>query len=782
MAEDLVFDPDTATYHELTVSGTDKKAFYPDNDSSYNNVTIGFDIEAAVLGGYGITHAAELVETNYNTIRVGNVDPAKRIDVLLSVQGAQAVIYTAKEAGAVARSNYNRLYVTNVSTKALYGGSVFIIDSPGSIGYSEYNVSYIVNSTVHYNDIQLQWAAGGSVEITADSVNKGQTSNGSAVVNHNTIYFINSWGKNLAGAFVRFFRRASQDLRQDVEASYNHVIVIDSGPQSMSHAYPGNDEPEIIAGAFVLKNSLGYVQAHHNSVTLQGDTKVRYAFGTYFDQQSSDPTPASDMELFLGNTLNIVLPKEGGIEVTQSVSNFQFYNFTFSSAAENGAAGLKAGDRIFLSEGYTCACFSEIAPMDASFPVESRKTRIGYIDLSPDGDIPPDGQVYELMSAENGIIPGDFDQSEAEGQMGPFILLKFDLKLAPDKLFSILRGALAHPQLKDPVSGGNGSLALVVQGSDLIFDEFLEPVTNFLAFEDGGPEDGRPGGGGKASANAFPEPKCPRAAFAVSYGESSYENGGDLDLESLNAALGVACERRVSFGLATFGVFAEGGRASYDSAHKVSGYDGIEGDGETGYFGGGLGARLDFNPGRFGRFYLQGAGRFGRVDLDYRTDKFSPMRGNTLSYDAGYAYRGAYFGSGFLFPAGKNVTVDSYMSYMWTTLGKSGVTTNIGERLEFEQSSSRIARAGARLTGTLGGSLSARVGFNAVYEFDGETRASTRKRNIAPASLKGTTGALELGLDYRKNGSGPFTLGVSFQTFAGKRKGARGSVNLSYSF
>jgi hypothetical protein len=772
LAEDLVYDPATSPLESELIIGSYKLAFYPKGGSTHNNVWVRHDLNGYIVGGLNPMVTPGTSESSHNTVFVGSADPLTRITIGGLVEGGEASISGIRDALAVAIAANNRVFVSNAEIHGVYGGVADLPDSPGAVGYANDNLVRVENTTIDNSATDIRNAAAAYVNATMEYVQPYVKGDRTVVANRNTMYFANGLFQNLYGASVRLLFTASEGERHDVEASFNTVEVVDSSLVNMKAEGALGKAYGQIAGTYVSKQSPGDIKAHHNTVTLRGDTSVGEVWGTLLTLAPGAYSASDEVELYLGNTLNVVLPGEGGITVARTVANFQVFNFRFSAAASagGGAVGLAAGDVIYLSDGYPNLPEEEppIQPLAGPAPgAQDRAARVGSVDLEPDGGIPQDGTAYELMSAENGIIPGDFSQTEATGSMGPFIVLEYDLSLTARSLFATLRRSLAHPQLVDPGAAGGGSLAMVGQGSALAAERFLDPG---LSFDD---TDG---------GLALPGPSCPNPAFAASYGRNSYDDGGKLTLRGFNWAVGVGCRMGLPRGALSLGAFAEGGRADYESSHPAGGYPAISGDGESSYLGGGLAARMEFGPTRAGRPYLLAGARLGRARTSYLTTGFDPLAGGPLSLETEAAYRGASAGAGLLLQPGPDSALDLRLGFAWTGIDGDSAPTSAGEPIEFEGGDSKVASASLGLTGRLSGPLMARVGLGALHEFDGETRASVRGRRIRPSSLEGASGSIGLGLEFSPGVGHPFRAGLSFQGYAGRRRGQEASARLTYLF
>ncbi|MDR2406230.1 MAG: autotransporter outer membrane beta-barrel domain-containing protein [Deltaproteobacteria bacterium] len=777
VAEDLVYDPLTTVFTDIPDDIQGRQRFYPTTSPSNNTVKVGYDITAYILGGLIETEeASKLIESSHNTLWIGTDDKHKPINVSQGITGGDAGIRFAPEPGSVVKAEYNKLYITNVIGAGLSGGSAVIFNSIGSVAYANHNEVTIVNSSFNVHSAKYFMTAG-LARIFYNPWGDSLDANGNGIANYNSMTFINSWAKYVWAAAVTYASDTSGDHVQDVEANYNTLYIKDSGPHSQNPYVEAAHEIGDVAAVYVEKCFMGDLKAGNNTVILEGNTRVSNVYGTWYQYSWLDNSPRSKIEVFLGNTLNVVLPKEGGIEVLGDVGNFQYFNFLFKNNSKDGTVGLVAGNQIYLTddlpmsypvEDPEAAVAEAVANLEVAAENQvSRKVSIGRIDLTYGKSLPADGTTFELLSAAGGIIAGDFDQKTAKGSMGPFIELNYDLILSSNSLMAILRQSRPYSQLEDPVSAENGSLAFIGQGSDLVASKFFDKGVSFDS-------DG--------SGINLPSPTCPNPAFAISYGKSSYDNGGEFELTGYNAVLGISCQMQASFGSVGFGVFAEGGKADYDTHHSFTDMPAIDGGGGIDYIGGGVSGRLDFNPGSYGRFYLQLGGRYGTVDLDYRSLGFEPLEGGPLSYESRNSYKGAFFGSGYLFNIRKNALMNTFLNYRWTRIGSDHVLTNVGETIDFDKSDSQVLNLGARLTGKVNDSVNAYVGMSLFYEFDGETQARTYERPIAQVSVKGATGGIELGMNYRKSAESPFAVGLSFQGYSGRRRGVEGTAQLSYNF
>ena len=108
--------------------------------------------------------------------------------------------------------------------------------------------------------------------------------------------------------------------------------------------------------------------------------------------------------------------------------------------------------------------------------------------------------------------------------------------------------------------------------------------------------------------------------------------------------------------------------------------------------------------------------------------------------------------------------------------------SNLGQDIRFSTSRSQRTRASLTFSRATRRNVSFYLGTGAEYEEDGEREAWVSGRRLIPTTRRGASFSFEGGLDFRPSMASPFSIDLSFQGYAGRKKGISGSLNLSYSF
>ena len=315
-------------------------------------------------------------------------------------------------------------------------------------------------------------------------------------------------------------------------------------------------------------------------------------------------------------------------------------------------------------------------------------------------------------------------------------------------------GSRAKSESKMLSEGFLGGLAFNLQGADLIADRGINSAIDVTNNENS-------------------------AIFAqISRGSIDYETGSSVDMDGTNMLLGTAWKRGTE---TTMGIFAEYGDGSYDTKNNFNGIE-MRGSGDTSYFGGGLLARRDFSGTDAGHYYLEGSMRLGRTDNEYTNSYLHDSLGRIAHYDIDGMYYGMHVGAGYLRQIDEHRTLDMYGKLLWTRQEGDTTMLSTGEKLNFSDIDSWRWRMGARFNYNDGAKVGYYAGLAWEHEFDGEASASVNNFVIDKPSLKGDSGIVEIGLNYRPSIDNPWILNLNVQNYFGARDGWRGGVEATYMF
>jgi outer membrane receptor protein involved in Fe transport len=269
--------------------------------------------------------------------------------------------------------------------------------------------------------------------------------------------------------------------------------------------------------------------------------------------------------------------------------------------------------------------------------------------------------------------------------------------------------------------------------------------------------------------------------------------GSHIEAKGFNFVGGPSINYDTRFGHLLVGGFLEIGSADYDTAttYKISEgklrkpvgtYD-VLGGGKSEYIGGGILLRHDFRQGWYGEASVK-AGR-------YRNEFSSTDMGPEVQFNAKSNYIGLHAGLGNRFEYQPRLMMDVYGKVYWMKLGGDRIITKDGMPVDFEDSEYLRTRVGIRYTYQLADYIGINAGGYWNYNFGGPRFGSVAGRvgksqtPIAPdhePSLEGSSGALELGLEYKPLADIGLSLALTGKAFLGKVEGGSGTLSLKYVF
>ena len=258
------------------------------------------------------------------------------------------------------------------------------------------------------------------------------------------------------------------------------------------------------------------------------------------------------------------------------------------------------------------------------------------------------------------------------------------------------------------------------------------------------------------------------------------DTGSHLDNDTLALTLALARQLENRLGALTLGAFFETGWGDHSTYNNLERFGGVDGNGDTNFYGGGLFARQDFNCG----FYAEASGRVGIVDYNFDVDD---RRVDNASYDDSETYWGAHAGLGYLWRFSERNVLEAYDKLFWTHVDSGETSTDANENIRYDAMDSLRNRLGARLHHEFTDQVSAYLGAAWEYEFDGAADGSVR---VAGESLslsdspdmRGSTGVGELGLAAQPAASVPLYIDLSVYGLVGTQEGVGGAVQFKYTF
>lgn len=473
-------------------------------------------------------------------------------------------------------------------------------------------------------------------------------------------------------------------------------------------------------------NTSSNCKATGNTISISGSPDLSGAtlYGGYGTGTGSD--------IRTGNTLDI---KASGLSA-QNVKNFDTMNFTVSS-------DVKPGDTILTLNG---AEKTDISDVTINVTVAPRTQPLNK------GD-----QVCLLRNSKG--IEGNFIEGELTVQQGFSANYTLALTTGTSLDFEVV-DAFASPGSKSFLEGRTAMLAFVNQGAELIAERGMEAARQEAL---------------EGSLTPF---------LAGQGGKSRYDTGSHVDVTGFSLIAGLTSAKKTEIGTATMAAFFESGWGDYDAHNSFASAASVNADGNTRYYGGGLLAHMafpDFGP---GHAYAEASLRTGWAETDYHSGDLSDSFGNTAAYDSGSAYYGAHFGLGCEWQLSDVSALDFYAKYFWTHQEGDHVRV-MNDPIRFESADSHRSRFGVRYEHefkTDGMVVTPFLGAAYEYEYDGDVAGTAYGFAMDKPSLRGGTGAGELGVTLKSSESSAVSLNLSMQGYTGTREGVSGSFLLNYRF
>ena len=690
----------------------------------------------------GDVSGVELTITGGTYYRIGAVQTTngKAYNNSTYVYGGQYTVKGSEGFGFITSALATKGEVRNNKTKI---ENIDAFDAYGALG---------VNSKAYNNTLQVK-------EINGDLDSAlGATLNGTAYAENNSVTYsgnenctiVNMIGARLTGSGTSYNKNKAcynsaklisgivtylKGARVGTGDAISNNAIIEGGQaydiyggQSFKGSATGNNV--FITGGTVTNSIIGgegTVKAINNTIIISGSPDLSNAsiYG------GNGPAGA---DFRTGNTLNI---KTSGL-TAKNIYNFDTINFTVASKVHPGdkpLLELKGGGETDLTD------------VAVSVTVEPRS------DLLKKGD-----RIHLLKNDSN--LVGEARGEVASIPYGNFVTYDFALDQTQTTLDLEVVNASTTPQAKSLSEGRTAMLAFVNQGAELIAERGIEAARQEAL---------------EGSLTPF---------LAGQGGKSRYDTGSHVDVTGFSLIAGLTSAKKTEIGTATMAAFFESGWADYDAHNSFASAASVNADGNTRYYGGGLLAHMafpDFGP---GHAYAETSLRTGWAETDYHSGDLRDSFGNTAAYDSGSAYYGAHFGLGYEWTLSDVSALDFYAKYFWTHQEGDHVRV-MSDPIHFESADSHRSRFGVRYEHefkTDGMVVKPFIGAAYEYEYDGDVAGTAYGFAMDKPSLRGGTGAGELGVTLKSSENSAFSLNLSVQGYTGTREGVSGSFLLNYRF
>lgn len=212
------------------------------------------------------------------------------------------------------------------------------------------------------------------------------------------------------------------------------------------------------------------------------------------------------------------------------------------------------------------------------------------------------------------------------------------------------------------------------------------------------------------------------------------------------------------------------GGGEYDSYAKND----MMGRGAAHYWAGGAVLRKTNENG----VYVGGSLRYGRVTSDYATDDIWEDHSMHVSYDTASRYWAGHVDFGRILDLDRENKLDVYGIYFFNHLGSASAKLSSGEQYSFDSVMSSRVRVGTRLTRYVGEHSRFYSGIAYQYESIGAATGHYDDITISDGGVKGSSGMIELGWQFKPQPDAPVAINVSAVGWVGHQRG--GSIQAKF--
>lgn len=264
--------------------------------------------------------------------------------------------------------------------------------------------------------------------------------------------------------------------------------------------------------------------------------------------------------------------------------------------------------------------------------------------------------------------------------------------------------------------------------------------------------------------------------FAIVEGhKSTYDVADDLKVNGWNGLYGVGNIKQLEDGNWSYAAFFENGIANYRTYNSFLG-ETFRGDGTVVYNGGGLAGRYKKNNG----VYAEASLRAGLLKNDME-NIFRDGNGNNYGYKTETPYYAFHAGIGKLFVVNESTDWDLYTRY-YHTYNDGDDFTVADDKFEVDSLTSDRLRIGTRYITNKHNQWSTYYGLAWEYEFNGDAEVKVNGTSLETETLKGSSYFAEIGFNYQKEKTSPWSFEGRMRGYTGVREGISGILRATYSF
>lgn len=264
--------------------------------------------------------------------------------------------------------------------------------------------------------------------------------------------------------------------------------------------------------------------------------------------------------------------------------------------------------------------------------------------------------------------------------------------------------------------------------------------------------------------------------FAIVEGhKSTYDVADDLKINGWNGLYGVGNIKQLEDANWSYAAFFENGIANYRTYNSFLG-ETFRGDGTVVYNGGGLAGRYKKDNG----VYAEASLRAGLLKNDME-NIFRDGNGNNYGYKTETPYYAFHAGIGKLFSVNESTDWDLYTRY-YHTYNDGDNFSVAGDKFEVDSLTSDRLRIGTRYITNKNNQWSTYYGLAWEYEFNGDSDVKVNGTSLETETLEGSSYFAEIGFNYQKEKTSPWSFEGRLRGYAGVREGISGILRATYSF
>ena len=263
--------------------------------------------------------------------------------------------------------------------------------------------------------------------------------------------------------------------------------------------------------------------------------------------------------------------------------------------------------------------------------------------------------------------------------------------------------------------------------------------------------------------------------LSMSHASMRHKTNGRLETRSTHLIAGFSRKFETEKRRTLFAPMIEYGRGSYDTYLST----GEHGQGHSQYLGGGVVFHTQLSNGVF----YNGSIRAGRSKTDFESADFGYNGYNVYErFETNSPYISAHFGIGRELKQNKNLTLTYYGKFLFSHTFSDNIHLTSGEDYYLSSVNSARIRLGIRAGWEVSPKNKFYTGLGYQYQFGGKSYAEHDGIRTDTASIRGSSGIVELGWIAKPYGNDTLSLDLGAMFSFGKSRGVMGRCGVNWFF